>query len=182
MSDLGAPLNSVFVRQHPIWDVLDAHRLPWPAPVTDNPSTGSHAPSSCNGNGNEPAASQAPSPVTVTGIDTEAVLLHRGGHKKSDATPHSVVHRLRGARRDSVAPAVEAAQRRCEDPFDSAEVWAVLEAMAQAKVPPLFGCTDEGIQYLRNGQPDNLTRDALAKRVARSKERALSAPHPAKHR
>lgn len=87
------------------------------------------------------------------------------------AAPASV-HTTKALRRDVVTPAIELAQAECSDPFDVAAVWARLQVMAERKEPPLIGSTEEGIQYLDQGEAAILNRKALAKRLARAKRRA----------
>jgi hypothetical protein len=70
-------------------------------------------------------------------------------------------------RRDALTPVIEQAQKECNDPTDTAEVWATLQVLAEKKTPPLIGATEEGLQYLKNGGVAIFNRDALRKRLAR---------------
>ena len=81
--------------------------------------------------------------------------------------PETVTHTLKTPRRDVLTPVIERAQRRCHNSKDSAEVWANLLVLAEKKSAPLFGATDEGLQYLKGGDAAIFTRDALSKRLAR---------------
>lgn len=81
--------------------------------------------------------------------------------------PASVSHTTTPTRRDSLTPAIEQAQAQCKDPKDTAAVWAVLQVMAEQKHPPLIGATEDGLQYLKNGNGAIFNRDALRKRLAR---------------
>lgn len=79
-------------------------------------------------------------------------------------------------RRDILAPAVEEAQRRCARPLDAAAVWAALVVLADERFPPLIGCTEDGVQYHRDGEAGIFTRDALSKRLKRARERPDGPP------
>lgn len=52
-----------------------------------------------------------------------------------------------GGRRDQLTPVIEAAQKECEDPFDTPAVWQVLRQFAQASKSPLVGVTEDGIKW-----------------------------------
>lgn len=54
--------------------------------------------------------------------------------------------RLR-TRRDLMTPVIESAQRQCKDPYDAAEVWNVLVRMCKGGHGPMFGVTEDGIQW-----------------------------------
>lgn len=91
---------------------------------------------------------------------------------EADTLRERTVHSTRALRRDALTPAIEEAQTTCRtDPYDVAAVWATLLVMAEKKIPPLIGATEDGLQYLDQGQAATLTRRALAKRLARAKER-----------
>jgi hypothetical protein len=81
------------------------------------------------------------------------------------------LHLSKSVRRDALSPVVEAAQEQCRDPDDAAQVWAQLLFMAEQKVPPLLGATEDGIQYLKQEGAANLSRDALSKRIRRAAAR-----------
>lgn len=78
----------------------------------------------------------------------------------------SVCHSTK-TRRDSLTPVIEQAQKRCNDQQDTAAVWAALQALAEEKVPPLRGATEDGLQYLKNGNAAIFTRESLRKRLVR---------------
>ena len=82
------------------------------------------------------------------------------------ATAQTIVHSTK-VRRDTLTPVIEAAQKQCRNPQDTAEVWAVLQVLAQKKTPPLIGATEEGLQYFRQGEAAIFNREALRKRLAR---------------
>jgi hypothetical protein len=88
--------------------------------------------------------------------------------EKTQAAAPSVMHSTKGARRDVLAPVIEAAQTSCRNAWDHAEVWGRLTIMAEKKEPPLLGATEDGLQYLRDGVAATLSRDALKKRLDRS--------------
>ena len=69
------------------------------------------------------------------------------------------------SRRDAITPAIEAAQEKCRDPQDTAEVWGHLQALAHDKHPPFLGVTEDGLQFIdRDGY---FNKDHLRKRLAR---------------
>ena len=83
--------------------------------------------------------------------------------------PNSRVYASRGARRDTLSPVIEAAQKLSVDPWDAADVWSHLLAMAARRNLPLLGCTESGIQYLRgDGEAASLSRNAFGKRLRRA--------------
>lgn len=87
---------------------------------------------------------------------------------KSDsvvAESSSVTHSTK-RRRNTLTPIIELAQKKCRNPQDTAEVWAVLAVLAEQKHPPLLGATEEGLQYLKNGAAASFNREALRKRLA----------------
>lgn len=77
-------------------------------------------------------------------------------------------------RRDVLTPAIETAQKECQDPFDAPAVWVVLVRMAGAGgVAPLLGVSDDGIKWLNsNDEPRFLTLKNLRERLKRKKKRA----------
>lgn len=77
----------------------------------------------------------------------------------------------KNARRDTLTPVIEHAQKQCRNHTDVAEVWAVLSVSAQRKVAPLIGATEDGIQWLKDGAVEIFTRNALAGRIRRQKAR-----------
>lgn len=74
-------------------------------------------------------------------------------------------------RRDTLTPGIEQAQQQSNSAWDVAEVWVVLSAMAEKRVAPFIGATEDGIQWLKNGEAANFTRKALAERLRRKKPR-----------
>lgn len=91
--------------------------------------------------------------------------------KTAPATPGNeptrATHTTKGKRRDTLTPVIETAQKQCNEPKDTAEVWATLQVLAEKKVAPLIGATEQGLQYLKNGTCKIFTRDALRKRLGR---------------
>ena len=71
------------------------------------------------------------------------------------------------ARRDILTPVIEFAQTKCRNPNDAAEVWGVLQQLGEKKHPPLFGATDDGVQYLSDGQANFFKRKSLGQRLTR---------------
>jgi hypothetical protein len=71
------------------------------------------------------------------------------------------------ARRDILSPVIELAQTKCRNPQDVAEVWGVMQGLAEKKTAPLIGATEEGVQYLKGGEAVIFKRDSLAKRLNR---------------
>lgn len=77
-----------------------------------------------------------------------------------------VIHSTK-ARRDPLTPVIELAQKQCRNPQDTAEVWAVLQVLAEKKSAPLIGVTEDGLQYLKAGAAAIFKRDSLRKRLDR---------------
>jgi hypothetical protein len=77
-------------------------------------------------------------------------------------------HITRDTRRRTLKPEIEHAQSLCKDTWDVAEVWAELQKMAEKQHGQLLGATEDGLQYLKNGEAAIFTRDALQKRLKRS--------------
>ena len=71
------------------------------------------------------------------------------------------------ARRDTLTPVIEQAQKQCTDPSDTAAVWAALLVLAEKKTAPLIGATEEGLQYLKGGTAEIFKRKSLGQRLAR---------------
>ena len=86
-------------------------------------------------------------------------------------------HTTKGVRRQTLAPEIEHAQSLCKDPWDTAEVWGALQKMAEEKHGQLLGATEDGLQYLKNGEAVIFTRDALQKRLKRAWEKTLKDRH-----
>nr|WP_319563753.1 hypothetical protein [uncultured Rhodoferax sp.] len=78
-----------------------------------------------------------------------------------------ITHSTKAKRRDSLSPVIEQAQLKCHDPQDVAEVWAVLLTFAEEKIPPLRGATEDGLQFLKDGNIAYFDREALRKRLDR---------------
>lgn len=79
--------------------------------------------------------------------------------------------RKRG-RSDLLTPVIEAAQMACGDPNDTAKVWSELRSMAERKVQPLRGITEEGIQWVDSSDaPKTLKIGALRDRIRRASTR-----------
>lgn len=71
------------------------------------------------------------------------------------------------ARRNTLTPVIEMAQKQCSDQRDTAAVWGALQVLAENRTAPLIGATEDGLQYLKNGTAAILTREALRKRLGR---------------
>lgn len=78
-----------------------------------------------------------------------------------------VSHKSKVNRRHQLQPEIEQAQARCKDRWDTVEVWAELSKLAEKKHGQLFGATEDGLQYLKDGEVAIFTRDALQKRLKR---------------
>lgn len=83
----------------------------------------------------------------------------------------NVVHKIIGKRRNPLTPVIELAQSKCINSKDASEVWGKLLKLAAEKSPPLLGSTEDGLQYLKNGETAYLTLDALSKRLGRQQDR-----------
>ena len=84
-----------------------------------------------------------------------------------DITPlNKIVHSTK-ARRNTLTPVIEQAQKQCTDPSDTAAVWAALLVLAEKKTAPLIGATEEGLQYLKGGTAEIFKRKSLGQRLAR---------------
>ena len=71
-------------------------------------------------------------------------------------------------RRDSLTPLIEQAQRECNDPHDTSEVWNKLSVFAHKGVAPFFGVAQEGLKYLDDrGDVQFFSKAALGKRLNR---------------
>lgn len=79
----------------------------------------------------------------------------------------------RRTRRDLMIPAIEAAQRDCKDPYDAAEVWTVLVRRSQEGCGPMFGVTEDGIQWKNSeDETEYLSRKNLGDRLRNWRKRA----------
>ena len=72
------------------------------------------------------------------------------------------------SRTNFLTPIIERAQAAAPDGLSAAAVWVELQRLAAVKVAPLYGATDEGIQYLKDGAPLIFTRQALGERLKRA--------------
>ena len=91
--------------------------------------------------------------------------------------PKNIRHSTKDTRRQTLDPEIEHAQSLCKDPSDTAEVWGALQKMAEEKHGQLLGATEDGLQYLKNGEAVIFTRDALQKRLKRAWEKTLKDRH-----
>lgn len=91
---------------------------------------------------------------------------------KPSAAPAVLKHSTRGRKRDDLSPVIEAAQERCRNRYDAAEVWNQLLTMADERHPPLQGCAEGEIKYSASGEVKFLTRKQLGDRIRRDRERA----------
>jgi hypothetical protein len=80
--------------------------------------------------------------------------------------PQVITHSTK-ERRDILTPVIELAQKQCRDPRDAAEVWAVLQVLAEKGSPPLFGATEDGLQYFKEGIANTFKRKSLGQRLKR---------------
>lgn len=81
--------------------------------------------------------------------------------------PSVVSNSTKPKRRDSLTPVIEMAKTKCRNANDTAEVWAALQVLAEKKQAPLIGATEDGLQYLKNGNAEIFTRESLRKRLSR---------------
>ena len=73
-------------------------------------------------------------------------------------------------RRDLLTPAIELAQKACNDPYDVPAVFAELRRLASEKVRPLIGVAPEGIQWTDgNDDAKFLSLNSLRERLRRQK-------------
>jgi hypothetical protein len=99
-------------------------------------------------------------PVQVTAPEAAPVVAGGG-----TAPLKTIRHSTKTARRDTLTPVIELAQKQCRNPTDTAEVWAALLVLAEKKTGPLIGATEDGLQYLKSGVVAYLNREALDKRL-----------------
>ena len=86
-------------------------------------------------------------------------------------TPPPPATARQNTRRNLLTPTIETAQRDESDRFDTPAIWAKLQDMAEKKIKPLLGKTDEGIQWLdENDEPQYLTLKMLRDRLGRQKK------------
>jgi hypothetical protein len=79
-------------------------------------------------------------------------------------------HTIKTNRRHQLRPDIERAQALCKDPWDTTEVWAELSIFARKQDSQLFGATEDGLQYLKDGEVAIFTRNALQKRLKRASQ------------
>lgn len=73
-------------------------------------------------------------------------------------------------RRDLMSPLIESAQQKSSDPFDTPAIWAALCKLAEQKVKPLVGQTEEGIQWVdSDDETQYLSLKMLRDRLGRQK-------------
>lgn len=75
----------------------------------------------------------------------------------------------RQKRRHTLTLIIESAQSKCSNPEDVAAVWVQLCVMAEQREGLLLGATEEGIQWLKNGDVSILSRRSLAGIIKRQK-------------
>lgn len=73
-------------------------------------------------------------------------------------------------RRHTLDPVIEMAQSQCRNPFDVAEVWAALSVLADKKHGPLLGATEDGIQWLKDGDVAFYSKRNLSDKLRRQKK------------
>jgi hypothetical protein len=100
-----------------------------------------------------------------------SVPLNTELNARSNSREQVQMHSTKDSRRDILTPVIEDARKICRNPNDVAEVWSRLQVMAERKEPPMIGVTDEGVQYLKNGQAKFLSLSALRKRLQRAPDR-----------
>lgn len=122
---------------------------------------------------NEPDLLTTLDDCRVTGLDVHALAdayidasAQRNKKSLKAKGEPTLVHSTK-ARRDILTPVIELAQTMCRNPKDAAEVWGVMEDLAKKRTSPLFGATEEGIQYWKAGEVVIFGRGSLGKRLAR---------------
>ena len=78
-----------------------------------------------------------------------------------------VRHTNKVNRRHPLQPEIEQAQALCKDRWDPAAVWAALSKLAEKGHGQLIGATEDGLQFLEDGEAATFTRNALRKRLKR---------------
>ena len=109
----------------------------------------------------------------VTGLDVHALAdayIEASTQRNKESAwangESTFVHSTK-TRRDILTPVIEFAQAKCRDPNDAAEVWGVLQRLGEQKIPPLFGGSDDGVQYLSGGQAMYFKRKSLGQSLTR---------------
>jgi hypothetical protein len=106
--------------------------------------------------------------ATIAGLFNVVVAVGKApAQNTTTPAPVNVAVQSTKTRRDELTPVIEHAQSQCRNPKDTAEVWACLQVLAEHKSAPLIGATEDGLQYLKHGTVERLSRDALSKRLAR---------------
>ena len=119
-------------------------------------------------------------------IEKEATFLTSGANPTQLPAPETisvigiVSHTTKGKRRHHLQPEIEQAQSRCKDHWDATEVWAELSKLAEKQLGQLLGATEDGLQYLKDGEAATFSRDALQKRLKRRARKARSESRPDK--
>lgn len=106
--------------------------------------------------------------INTQSNDFKGVMLEPIEQTSVANKPLNFIHSTK-LRRSTLTPVIELAQQKCRDPNDTAEIWIVLTTLAEKKHPPFYGTTEEGLQYLKNGDPKILNRSSLGKRLTRKK-------------
>lgn len=76
------------------------------------------------------------------------------------------------ARRDLLTPAIEAAQKVCQNTFDAPAVWAAMAEMAMAQKHRLLGVSEDGIKWIdANDEPQFFKLKDLRDRLRRMKKK-----------
>ena len=84
------------------------------------------------------------------------------GVDKGQQTNSVTVHTTKGKKNHPLAHIIIEAQKELSDKFNTAAVWANLQALAAKKFSNLLGETEDGIQYPKKGETAYFTKDALA--------------------
>ena len=115
----------------------------------------------------------------VTTVEAEEAIRRLSPPKSAASKLAPAIEQSRGlvahstkTRRHTLDPVIEVAQSKCNDPFDTAAVWAALSVLAEQKQTPLLGATEEGIQWLKNGAAAIYSRRNLGDKLRRKKERS----------
>lgn len=116
-----------------------------------------------------PDASPAPHRERQEGTPPKAAA---GSTSTTEQGSRALGAGARVGRRDLMAAAIEAAQRACSDPTDAVQVWLELRSMAERRVQPLRGTTEDGIQWVDSSDaPRTLKIGGLRDRIRRASTR-----------
>lgn len=88
---------------------------------------------------------------------------HTAAEPKASTT--SVAHKVHFSSTDVLSEVLATAQQRSADPLDTTVVWIALQQLAEQEIFPLKGADEEGIKYLKNGEPAWFTKDHLRDRL-----------------